>query len=175
MLEQQLVIEFRSTSSPEAKEQVIANLANFAYDPVNYDHFKRLNIMHLFLDQLEDSSSETIREFAVGGICNLAADPNSLSDLINHGGVQKVIGCLSSPREETVLSAMTIMIFIAAAGGDGTEDVTSRPALNCMLQYADSANKRLSNLAKVFLEDACTTEQISAIKSTPSDVAQNPE
>ena len=34
---------------PESKQQVIANLANFAYDPLNYDYMRRLNILDLFL------------------------------------------------------------------------------------------------------------------------------
>ena len=33
----------------EAKYQVLANLANFAYDPINYDWFFELNIIDLFI------------------------------------------------------------------------------------------------------------------------------
>ena len=33
----------------ESKQQVLANLANFAYDPINYDYMRRLNILDLFL------------------------------------------------------------------------------------------------------------------------------
>lgn len=29
----------------ESKQQIIANLANFAYDPINYDYFTKLNIV----------------------------------------------------------------------------------------------------------------------------------
>ena len=32
-----------------AKEEILANLANFAYDPINYDHFRKLNVADLFL------------------------------------------------------------------------------------------------------------------------------
>ena len=32
-----------------AKEEILANLANFAYDPINYDHFRKLNVVDLFL------------------------------------------------------------------------------------------------------------------------------
>lgn len=34
---------------PGAKEEILANLANFAYDPINYEHFRKLNVMDLFL------------------------------------------------------------------------------------------------------------------------------
>ena len=33
----------------EHKLQVLANLANFAYDPINYEFMKQLNIIDLFL------------------------------------------------------------------------------------------------------------------------------
>ena len=35
--------------SPDAKCQLLANLANFAYDPINYPHLKKLNVAELFL------------------------------------------------------------------------------------------------------------------------------
>ena len=46
---QALVTEFQDTSKHDFKLQVLANLANFAYDPVNYDFFRQLNILDLFL------------------------------------------------------------------------------------------------------------------------------
>lgn len=35
--------------SSDAKSQVLANLANFAYDPINYTHLRKLNVAELFL------------------------------------------------------------------------------------------------------------------------------
>nr|XP_014337740.1 PREDICTED: armadillo repeat-containing protein 7 isoform X2 [Bos mutus] len=39
---QALVTEFQQTQSQDAKEQVLANLANFAYDPGNYQYLRQL-------------------------------------------------------------------------------------------------------------------------------------
>ncbi|XP_030683874.1 armadillo repeat-containing protein 7 isoform X5 [Nomascus leucogenys] len=39
---QALVTEFQETQSQDAKEQVLANLANFAYDPSNYEYLRQL-------------------------------------------------------------------------------------------------------------------------------------
>ena len=36
-----------------AKEEILANLANFAYDPINYDHFRKLNVVDLFMGKRE--------------------------------------------------------------------------------------------------------------------------
>ena len=53
-----------------AKEQVLANLANFAYDPVNYDYLWRLKVLDLFLNALEDNNKKIV-SYAIGGICNI--------------------------------------------------------------------------------------------------------
>ncbi|KAK2147721.1 hypothetical protein LSH36_539g01000 [Paralvinella palmiformis] len=47
---QSLVTEFQDTDSEEAKLQVLANLTNFAYDPINYEYIRHLKIIDLFLD-----------------------------------------------------------------------------------------------------------------------------
>ena len=39
----------RDVSFSGAKEEVLANLANFAYDPVNYEFIRTLNVVGLFL------------------------------------------------------------------------------------------------------------------------------
>ena len=40
----------------DAKCQVLANLANFAYDPINYPHLKKLNVAELFLGKFSKLS-----------------------------------------------------------------------------------------------------------------------
>ncbi len=57
------------TSSADAKLQIMANLANFAYDPINFEAFRKLNILDLFLDHLDEPNAKLV-EFAIGGICN---------------------------------------------------------------------------------------------------------
>lgn len=32
-----------------SKEEILANLANFGYDPINYGHFRKLNVLDLFM------------------------------------------------------------------------------------------------------------------------------
>lgn len=49
----------------DAKEQVLANLANFAYDPGNYQYLRQLQVLDLFLDSLSEEN-ETLVKFAIG-------------------------------------------------------------------------------------------------------------
>ncbi|GFT50119.1 armadillo repeat-containing protein 7 [Nephila pilipes] len=157
----ELVTEFQDTNSTEAKEQVLANLANFAYDPENYVHIKELNIVDLFLDNLQDSNAN-FTEFAIGGICNLCLDKSFKQHIYKRGGVSKVISCLSSEREEIVLSAITTLMYLVSPDSKG--DITTAPVIDCMLRFQDSDNKRLSNLASVFVQDYCSVDQIQNAK-----------
>ncbi|KAG7202652.1 hypothetical protein KM043_009827 [Ampulex compressa] len=68
-----LATEFKTTKSKEAKEQVLANLANFAYDPINYGYLRQLRIIDIFLHALSETNLNLVR-FAIGGICNLCLD-----------------------------------------------------------------------------------------------------
>ncbi|CAN8028077.1 unnamed protein product [Ixodes persulcatus] len=158
----ELVTEFQDTKSAEAKEQVLANLANFAYDPVNYEHFKRLNIVNLFIDQL-DSSSDALKEYAIGGICNLASDQSFRAEVVKPEHIAKVVDCLSNSQEETVLSTITTLVYLGLSGCKS--DIATPSVIDCMLRFSESTNQRLSNLAKLFLEDICSPEQISATRT----------
>jgi hypothetical protein len=53
-----------------AKTQVLAHLANFAYDPVNYEWLRKLHVLDLFIDMLTEEN-EQWKEFGMSGICNL--------------------------------------------------------------------------------------------------------
>lgn len=50
---------------------MIANLANFSYDPINYEFLRKLGVIDLFLDQLAEDDLK-LAQFALGGLCNLA-------------------------------------------------------------------------------------------------------
>ncbi|XP_042338596.1 armadillo repeat-containing protein 7-like, partial [Plectropomus leopardus] len=57
---QTLVTEFQDTDSEEAKEQVLANLANFAYDPNNMEYLRELQVTDLFLDMLTEENDNFV-------------------------------------------------------------------------------------------------------------------
>lgn len=159
---QTLVTEFQDTDSQEAKEQVLANLANFAYDPQNYGHLRQLQVIDLFLDMLTEDS-ETLVEFGIGGLCNLCLDKANKDSIVQAGGIAQVIQCLSSANEETVLSAITTLMYLCTASTH--EQISALPVVECMLRFSLSANRRISNLAHIFLEDYCTPEQVDEARS----------
>ncbi|XP_015257269.1 PREDICTED: armadillo repeat-containing protein 7 [Cyprinodon variegatus] len=154
---QSLVTEFQNTDSEEAKEQVLANLANFAYDPKNMEYLRELQVPDLFLDMLTEENENFI-EFGMGGLCNLSMDPECRDVILQSGGISLVTNCLSNRREETVLSAITTLMNLATPT---TRSQISEPGiLQCMLRFSLAESPRLRNLATVFLQDCCSEEQV---------------
>ncbi|XP_045692478.1 armadillo repeat-containing protein 7 isoform X1 [Phyllostomus hastatus] len=168
---QALVTEFQETESQDAKEQVLANLANFAYDPSNYQYLRQLQVLDLFLDSLSEEN-ETLVEFAIGGLCNLCADRANREHILQAGGVPLITNCLSSPGEETVLSAVTALMYLSPPGGAAAHpELTALPVVQCMLRFSLSANARLRNLAQIFLEDFCSPGQVAEARHRPAHSA----
>ncbi|XP_038846294.1 armadillo repeat-containing protein 7 [Salvelinus fontinalis] len=155
---QTLVTEFQDTDSDEAKEQVLANLANFAYDPRNLENLRTLQVTDLFLDMLTEEN-ENFVEFGIGGLCNLSMDRECRDQILQSEAIPLVTGCLSSRREETVLSAITTLMNLTTAAS--RSQTTDTAVLQCMLRFSISQSPRLRNLASVFLQDCCTEEQVA--------------
>ncbi|XP_014733765.1 PREDICTED: armadillo repeat-containing protein 7 isoform X1 [Sturnus vulgaris] len=152
----------RPFSLAEAKEQVLANLANFAYDPSNYEYLRQLQVLDLFLDMLTEDN-ESLVEFAMGGLCNLCLDKTNKEYILEANGVEPIINCLSSSNEETVVSAVTTLMFLTTPRSRA--QTTALPVVECMLRFSLSANRRLSNLASIFLQDYCTPPQVEEARN----------
>ena len=80
----QLVEEYKNElTTDEKREQVLANLANFAYDPINYEYFRRFDIIDLFIENLKQFHSngfvknEKLLMFSLAAISNLCLDPKN--------------------------------------------------------------------------------------------------
>ncbi|KAA8581254.1 hypothetical protein FQN60_002835 [Etheostoma spectabile] len=155
---QTLVTEFQDTDSEEAKEQVLANLANFAYDPQNMEYLRELQVPDLFLDMLTEENDNFV-EFGMGGLCNLSMDPECRDLILRSSGISLVTNCLSSQREETVLSAITTLMNLTTPSS--RSEITGPAILQCMLRFSLSESPRLRNLAAVFLQDRCTEGQVA--------------
>ncbi|XP_016090191.1 armadillo repeat-containing protein 7 [Sinocyclocheilus grahami] len=167
---QGLVTEFQDTDSEEAKEQVLANLANFAYDPSNMEALRLLQITELFLDMLTEEN-ENFVEFGIGGLCNLSMERESRDQILQSGGVPLVISCLSSNRDETVLSAITTLMNLTTAASRA--ETTDGAVVQCMLRFSLTQNPRLRNLASVFLQDYCTHQQVDRAREEMQGQSQS--
>jgi len=108
--------------------------------------------------------------FAVsGGLCNLCLDKANKDYILEANGVEPVINCLSSSNEETVMSAVTTLMYLTTT--QSRQQTTALPVVECMLRFSLSANRRLSNLATVFLEDYCTPLQVEEARNLSKHTA----
>lgn len=106
-----------------------------------------------------------------GGLCNLCSDRANKEHILQTGGVPLIINCLSSPNEETVLSAVTTIMYLSSPGPGSHTELTATPVVQCMLRFSLSANTRLRNLAQVFLEDFCSPSQVAEAHRRPAHSA----
>lgn len=132
-------------------------MANFAYDPKNVEYLRELQVTDLFLDMLTEEN-ENFVEFGMGGVCNLSMDPECRDVILQSDGISLVTNCLSSRREETVLSAITTLMNLLTPAS--RSQITDSAILQCMLRFSLSESPRMRNLAAVFLQDCCTEEQV---------------
>lgn len=85
-------------------------------------------------------------------------DPECRDIVLQSGGIGLVTNCLSSQREETVLSAITTLMNLITPSS--YSEITNTAILQCMLRFSLSESPRLRNLAAVFLQDYCMKEQV---------------
>ncbi|KAJ8680587.1 hypothetical protein QAD02_016374 [Eretmocerus hayati] len=149
---QMLINEYCTTKSRDAKEQVLANLANFAYDPINYEYLWRLKILDIFFSALNESNSKLV-SFAAGGICNICLDPLSQKWMYRTEKIDVVSSLLKRSEESVVLSAITTLYYLDRPESRGK--ISSPENVKIMLEHAKSPNRRIKNLANIFLHDLC--------------------
>ncbi|XP_043651671.1 uncharacterized protein LOC122619049 [Drosophila teissieri] len=68
-----LVDEYYTTTNIEAQQQVTANLANFAYDPINWSHLLEADALDVFLASLE-TQDQLLKVHGIAALCNLCLD-----------------------------------------------------------------------------------------------------
>lgn len=135
---QRLFSEYRETDIPEHKEQIVANLANFCYDPRNGPQLRQLNVVDLFFDILKEPASifltsatepnsqptvstftNRLVDFALGGLSNLsAASPIDRQLLIDSPNLSYVAACVTSPEASHVVHSLTILIHLFTHSAD---------------------------------------------------------
>ena len=155
----QILNEINTTQSEDNKLQILANLANFAYDPINYEYFRRLNVIDVFLDTIKNNSlnsENNIKKvnFAVAGICNLCLDEKNKEYLLANSLVDLLIVIIRAFKSDDVLLINILTIFVFLKHDQVKKQFASDShLLEILKNMTNSKNKCLSNIANVFLED----------------------
>ncbi|KAH8356023.1 hypothetical protein KR200_007684 [Drosophila serrata] len=72
-----LVEEYYTTTNVEAQEQVTANLANFAYDPINWPHLIEADALDVFVATL-NSQDQHLKLHGIAALCNICLGTGSI-------------------------------------------------------------------------------------------------
>lgn len=152
---QELVTEFQSTADAGAKEQVLANLANFAYDPVNYNWLLQLNVVELFLDMLTEDDMNLVK-FALGGLCNCCCDPGIQQSILSNEGLPLILQCMESADQGVIISALTILYFLPSKAT--ASYLKASDTIEVLKKLVMSNNAQLSNLSTIIMEDKCSKQ-----------------
>jgi hypothetical protein len=169
----QLVDEYKNEqTTDEKREQVLANLANFAYDPINYEYFRRFDIIDLFIGNLEQFHSngfvknDKLLTYSLAAISNLCLDPKNKDYLIKNNAIQFTSHYLLLAKLdeinnlESILISLTFLIFMMTDTNTRLEILNNKNLIQLIKQdYSKSSNKRLSNLANLFIDDYLNTNE----------------
>ncbi|KAK2652584.1 hypothetical protein Ddye_012440 [Dipteronia dyeriana] len=148
---QELVSQFQTAVDEASKEKIVANLANFAYDPYNYPFLHQLNVLELFLDCITEPNEKLV-EFGIGGICNACANPANAAIVTQCSGIPLIIQCLSSPVRNTVNNALGTLYYLC--NKTNKEEILKPEVVGVIRRYAaaETVSVSFSNLAKAFLD-----------------------
>ncbi|KAG2203164.1 hypothetical protein INT46_001431 [Mucor plumbeus] len=148
-----LVQEYETTDSKEAKQQVLANLANFAYDPINYNTLWDLHAIDLFLASLTDIDP-LLREFGVGGLANICLEPRHHEYIMSQPTFRRnIVNCLDTQYSlNTKVNAMTTLMQLITAE-NYTTILTDELKTNLEKIQMDYQHVQAKNMASLFLLD----------------------
>ncbi|KAI5642237.1 hypothetical protein NE865_05599 [Phthorimaea operculella] len=146
-----LVDEYINTTSFDAKCQVLANLANFAYDPINYGYIRDVGVLDIFLYVLKNETNSRLLHFATAGICNLSVDPLNAEYILTHAGLNPIVALLKCDHTDIVSDAITTLIYLY---NQQTEPEIKNPeVIETVQKLSEMDDKQIANLAAVFLQD----------------------
>ncbi|XP_001606122.2 uncharacterized protein LOC100114266 [Nasonia vitripennis] len=163
---EQLVNEYKTTKSRDHKEQVLANLANFAYDPVNYEFLRRLKVLELFMITLDDSNPRLV-EFAIGGICNISVEPYSREYILRNHGVRLISNLLSRSEEHIVISALTTLLYLEAK--QSKKEIASPTNVKQIQKFANEALENLKIGNRVSIQRTVTENDVLGFAKLTND------
>lgn len=153
----QLLNEYEHrTTNNENKLQILANFANFSYDPINYHYIRQLNLIDLYLDCLQLHTDDDFVDYSLGALCNLSCDPLNRQEIFNKQSsiLILLVKCLFSSRFNIVMNSMVLLMFLSDSNQQIKNQLIERQEIrSCLEQYSQSKDSRLANMSKVFLED----------------------
>lgn len=155
-----------------------ANLANFAYDPINYDYLKKANAFELLLELLGHVNPVLVNH-GITGLCNFCLGESSFSvkkeqyltlpihffldpevkvQLSDPNKLDYVLQILKSDTDPNIAcNCVTILIYLLSS--EVKVAIVNQKVPDILEEYKSSSDPRLKNLSTILLEDLNKLEQ----------------
>ncbi|XP_026323327.1 armadillo repeat-containing protein 7 isoform X2 [Hyposmocoma kahamanoa] len=141
-----LVDEYLNSTLYDAKCQVLANLANFAYDPVNYVYIRDVGVLDIFLYVIKNETNTQLLHFAT-------ADPLNADYILRNSGLKPLLALLRINNTDIVTDTITTLIYLS--NQQTKSKITIPEVVQIMQDLKMSESGNLANLATIFLQDIC--------------------
>ncbi|KAH8310980.1 hypothetical protein KR044_003706 [Drosophila immigrans] len=139
-----LVDEYYTTTNVEALEQVTANLANFAYDPINWPHLHAADALDVFVAAV-DTQNPNLQLHAVAALCNFCLDSKAAKLIVENIAV---INGLFLRTEHTEIVLHSLALFYQLLSAElATKQLLITPAFLQRVQHwrQESKDARIVN------------------------------
>lgn len=158
-----LVEEYYTTTDLEAKEQVTANLTNFAYDPINWRYLKEAGALDVFEDCVK-SPNEQLQLHAIAGYCNICLDHVAFKFITNIDAFAQISRLLHATEATDIQLNCIALLYQLLSADSCIQEQKSLIATPCLLKKItqlrnESTDLRVKNIATLFCEDFGTRSE----------------
>ncbi|XP_017856281.1 PREDICTED: uncharacterized protein LOC108609095 [Drosophila arizonae] len=133
-----LVDEYYTSTNVEALEQVTANLANFAYDPINWPYLHEAEALEVFVTAL-DTQNPNLQLHAAAALCNFCLDEIAAKFIVAKIAILRNV-FLSTEKADTVLHSLALYYQLLSAGLSSKEEIVTPALLKRVLHWRQSSN-----------------------------------
>uniref|UniRef100_A0A6P4EJJ1 Armadillo repeat-containing protein 7 isoform X1 n=1 Tax=Drosophila rhopaloa TaxID=1041015 RepID=A0A6P4EJJ1_DRORH len=157
-----LVDEYYTTTNVEAQEQVTANLANFAYDPINWPHLLETDALDVFLASLE-SQDQPLKLHGIAALCNICLvkfireQLKPITDLF-----------VRTDHPEIVFHSLALFYQLLESGDVDRDLLLSPSLLRTVQEWRIKAHdQRIVKLCQLLLQDFATRTEVVELQNAP--------
>ncbi|EDW34402.1 GL21607 [Drosophila persimilis] len=161
-----LVDEYYTTTNVEALEQVTANLANFAYDPINWPHLHEAEAFDVFIASLK-VQNQNLQLHGIAAICNICLDKAAAELIREHLSIISGL-FVRTDHPEIVLHSLALFYQLLNAGQVDKELLLTPPLLKGVQEWRQkSHDQRIVKLCQLLLEDFARRTEIIELQNVP--------
>ncbi|XP_001359450.4 uncharacterized protein [Drosophila pseudoobscura] len=146
-----LVDEYYTTTNVEALEQVTANLANFAYDPINWPHLHEAEAFDVFIASLK-VQNQNLQLHGIAAICNICLDKAAAELIREHLSIISGL-FVRTDHPVIVLHSLALFYQLLNAGQVDKELLLTPPLLKGVQEWRQKSHDqrivKLSSLQQV--------------------------